>query len=242
MRKLLLILCNVVLFLNMFSQPTLYKEWYNSDNYLKITPKKSTINSFYYFDKTIIQNQGESTLLTFINYYWKAGSLKRYKDICQFNVIKNSNDTLILSAVNEKSKKYLRNQDSVFTSQIWVGNPNPDFYFQNLIVITSHFFLSEIYEIDSVGNITYTKKGFDNIKESYSGKLKYEELNKLVDLLSRYDFSKYDHAPIRMDIDAPYLFIEIKHNNTVSKMESMCYLSKEDKINVLRDFVLHLKS
>ena len=240
MKKIFLLLFNVVLFFNLFSQPYLYKEWYSSDNKLKITHKKSTINSFYYFDKTIVKQQSDCTLLTLINHK-KTESLKKSKDICQFIIIKSCPDTLILSAVNEKSKKYFRNQDTVtFISHIWLSSAAPNFHFQNLTFEygASLGTKTEIYEIDSLGNFVYTIKSFYS-NESFSGTLKSKEFNKLIDLLSHYNFSNYDTN--MMEIDAPSLFIEIKHNNTISKMETHYYFSKDDKINVLLDFVLSLK-
>ena len=236
---------SIILILQSFSllsQSTLYREWYNGNyDYLKITCKKSTINS-YHFDKTIIKKQNNSTLLTFINYYWKAGSLKRYKEICQFEIIKHSDDTLILSAMNELSRRYLQNRGNViFTPHLLLGNSDPNFHFQKLIFkySPSLALTRYTYEIDSVGNIIYSIENF-NDKKSYSGTLKSKEFNKLIDLLSRYNLSNYNLGVT--SIDGNYYFIEAEHNNIVSKMETMRYFSKADNINVLLDFLLNLKN
>ena len=229
----------ILLFSNVFSQSSLYKEWYSGSNYLKITHRKSTVNS-YDFEKVIIKKQNNSTLLTFIDYYWKAGSLKRFKREYQFEIIKMNDDTLILSALNEESKICLHNQSPVlFVPHIWLGNADANFHFQNLTFKynRSLSFTKEAYEIDSVGNIKYSIENFLDNKQSYSGILNSKEINKLVDLLSRYDISRYDNGVTT--IDGHYFFIEIKHNNTISKMETMCYFPKSDEINILIDFILN---
>ena len=224
----------------LFSQSALYKEWYSRDNYLKITPKKSQINSLYNFDKTIIKKQNDSTLLTFIDYYWKAGSSKRFKEECQFEIIKLNDDTLILSAVNEKSKRYLRNQSPViFIPHIWLGNADTNFHFQSLVFQHTPLpsLTTKIYELDSVGNMIYSIENFYD-KKSYSKTLNPKELNKLIDLLSCYNFSRYNNYG-RMVIDGNYFFLKVKYNDTISEVE-IRQPSEADGINVLLDFLLSL--
>ena len=169
LRKFFISIILILLFSNLFSQSPLYKEWYSRDNYLKITHRKSTINSSV-FERTIIKKQNDNTLLTFIDYYWKAGSLKKFKEEYQFKIIKLNDDTLVLIALNEHSKRYLHYQSpAIFIPHIWLRDADTNFHFQNLTFQHTPFLslTTKKYEIDSVGNLIYSVELF-NDKKSYS--------------------------------------------------------------------------
>jgi hypothetical protein len=199
-----------------FASPTIYKTWIGENlQYLKLTKDKA---NFYYGSK---QNDygvsyKDSTLI-FIDYFYTSGKTGRQHEDYIYKVVKLTNDTLIVSPLNDRASKLIGNKEQLLfidKSTLY----QTDLKFQRLFFSGTPCLGScpgMKIEIDSLG-VTYffAESNTGDYKGLYKGKLSKKQLNKLIEILKTSELDRFP-TELGKPMDAPTYNFKFSYNNKI---------------------------
>lgn len=217
MKKSVLGLIASVIFLfpsyTVSAQPSIYKAWVGEQlQYLEITSK--TVNFDYGYRLDDFGFLYNDSVLTLIDYFYTQGKIRKQHEDYVYKIIKLTDDTLVLSPLNAEAARLINNQQRIT-------------FIDRSLIYDSLFQFQKIYfsgtgcygncpamklEIDSSGKIIFLGEYNTGVyKGLHEGYLNRQQLDSLIDLLSRSDLDRFPtilgHA-----IDAPTYQFKFHYN------------------------------
>lgn len=216
----------LLFFLNQtsYSIPTINKVWIGENlEYLSLIKKNIYFDDGNGHTENNCKLIHRDTSLIIRKYFWQAGKMGRqYEDyICE--ILKLTNDTLIISPKNKKATILTKNKESyIYTDKNILYKE--DLQFQKLCFSKlCGFSHSNIkIDIDCFGQVYFFsesisfKKKDNNYKGSYIGQLNEKQLFDLIEILKK---SELDRFPTELgnSIDAPIYNFKFYYDNKIKE-------------------------
>ena len=221
-----------------YAQSTIYKVWIGENlEYLKLTQEKAKFD--YGHDLYDFEVKYKDSTLTLIDTYQQAGKIGWQHDKYKYNILKLSNDTLIISPQNDIAKGLLDNKDIFIFSDSSLLIKK-EFIFQKIFFSSGPCYgtcpMIKI-EIDSTGLVHFLGEYYTgDYIGLYKGQLNTEQLNRLIEILK---LSEIDRFPTKsgLPFDAPLYNFKFYYNNKFKEFEGG-YIPYFDR--TLLDYMLEI--
>ncbi len=199
---------------------TIYKIWVGENlEYLELTKRKANFDYGYHLNDYGISYK--DSLLRIIDYFWQAGKFGRQHEDYFFKVLKLTNDTLIVSPLNERAKNVINNKEKfVFVDKTKLYKT--ELKFQRISFSGTGCFgncPTLKIEIDSTGIVNFLGEyNTGSLKGFYKGQLTPNQLAYLIELLK---MSELDRFPRYLGdaIDAPNYNFKFYYNGKTRTSE-----------------------